>query len=257
MKKIFFLLFLSLFILSCKTSKNVQVYYTEGLNTQLKSSQHVYENDTLKITYNFLTDRGSIIFFIENKLDRSIYIDWERSHFTINGNRLVYSHNYKGKNKIYTYPYLSYSIPINEQKRMVKVRRQKNEENLIAAKGNLGVFKYYILPEGDIKLTAEAKQEEVQHNQFPEKTTIVTSQDYTMVNSPLQFSNKLTFYFSDSFREEFSIENKFYVNKIKEMAHSHFFFKKRDEKGKPTGTYIMTHGFPTYFFVDINKAIRY
>lgn len=50
-------------------------------NVSAKSNSLVFENDTVKIDYDFWEERGAMNFKIYNKLDIPIYIDWKNSSF--------------------------------------------------------------------------------------------------------------------------------------------------------------------------------
>ena len=84
------LFFLVLCLLqSCKVSH--QIFETSSSNTNLRDDEFIYENDTIRISYNFWNDDGGVLAFnIFNKTSRPIYIDWRQSNFIFNG----YSFNY-------------------------------------------------------------------------------------------------------------------------------------------------------------------
>ena len=88
MKKIFILIAISLIILSC--SKNIQVYDTATTNTKLENDYWVFENDSIKLTYDFWRERGIMSFSLYNKEDKPIYVDWKNSSFIHNSNKLNY-----------------------------------------------------------------------------------------------------------------------------------------------------------------------
>ena len=81
-----FLLVLMLFVSSC--SKVLRVYQVESPKLSEKDERYVYEDDTVKVVYDFWYEDGIMLFAMENKLDKAITIDWKKSHFSLNG--LVY-----------------------------------------------------------------------------------------------------------------------------------------------------------------------
>lgn len=68
------LYFLTIVIFSCKTVQVINV-----ANTNLKKDNYlVYENDSIKITYDLWYHHGLVSFVIYNKLDIPLYIDWKK-----------------------------------------------------------------------------------------------------------------------------------------------------------------------------------
>ncbi len=71
-------------------------------------SAYVFENDTIKITYNLWENRGQMSFAIYNKLNMPIFIDWKNSSFIMDDMPIPYwvdktnmatssiGYNYKG-----------------------------------------------------------------------------------------------------------------------------------------------------------------
>jgi hypothetical protein len=53
-------------------------------------TEYVYENDTVKIIYDFWDNKGKMSFTIYNKLNIPIFIDWKNSSMIINDNKYAY-----------------------------------------------------------------------------------------------------------------------------------------------------------------------
>ncbi len=53
-------------------------------------NQYIYEDDTLKITYDFWARKGKMSFSIYNKLSVPVFIDWKNSALIINDNKHTY-----------------------------------------------------------------------------------------------------------------------------------------------------------------------
>ena len=64
------------------TSCKMQLYTVESDLKQVDSA-YVFENDTIRITYNFWYRGGKMNFTIYNKLDVPLFIDWKNSSFII------------------------------------------------------------------------------------------------------------------------------------------------------------------------------
>jgi hypothetical protein len=70
---------------SCASTKFFQVIETTSVNSTLVNGYHVYENNDIKVIYNFWGNGGHISFRITNKTDQPLYIDWTQSHLIYNG----------------------------------------------------------------------------------------------------------------------------------------------------------------------------
>lgn len=79
-------LLIILFISSCK----VPVATISSNRVPVKSNGFVYENDTVRITYDFWGNLGVMNFELYNKLDQSIYVDLKNSAFIPNENMMSY-----------------------------------------------------------------------------------------------------------------------------------------------------------------------
>lgn len=70
----------SLLISACRTSI-YQVYEVSSPNLHCTDSTVVFENDSVKVLYNFWENQGRVLFAVQNKLDKAIEIDWGKSKF--------------------------------------------------------------------------------------------------------------------------------------------------------------------------------
>jgi len=83
MKPMLLSLFLLLFFSSCL---HYNYYFLSGKNlSAAEPPRLVSEDDTLRIEYDFATDRGKIGMRIENKTDDFIEVDWKKSAVVIGG----------------------------------------------------------------------------------------------------------------------------------------------------------------------------
>ena len=87
-KRIVLMMATMLLFVGC--TSHVQLFETKSTNSILENGLFVYETDTIKITYAFWADKGIISFSIYNKLENPIYIDWKKSAFIDNSNKLNY-----------------------------------------------------------------------------------------------------------------------------------------------------------------------
>jgi hypothetical protein len=76
------------FLSSCS---KYYLYHTDGgKNIHNTTSEYFYEDDTLKIIYDFWDNKGKMSFSIYNKLSIPIFIDWKNSAMIINDNKYAY-----------------------------------------------------------------------------------------------------------------------------------------------------------------------
>ncbi len=68
------------------------VYHTgsNSRNVRAAQNEYIYEDDTVKITYDFWCKKGRMSFSIYNKLSIPIFIDWKNSALIINDNKHTY-----------------------------------------------------------------------------------------------------------------------------------------------------------------------
>ena len=83
MKKFTYLAMLMLIILS-SCGSYVQVFETKTANTKIEDEHYTFENDSIKIIYNFWKNKGLLSFSIYNKLNKPVYVDWKKSSYINN-----------------------------------------------------------------------------------------------------------------------------------------------------------------------------
>jgi len=240
---------------SCKPAKYVQVLYTESSDTKISERFYTFENDTMKITYDFNISQNSFYFTIYNKLNRAIYIDWSKSVYNVNNYNLKYTYDGKADTNQNSYIINNMIKRINPKHGIPSYSEVEIKENVrIKPLSEFSAAKFHIY-KGNVINLDKYKLSIQPLNEFPEsKTTKVYEQEYTEQNSPLHFSNTLTFYFTQTNRDEFTVKNSFHVTRIKEMVKNHFWFQSRNQDGtKKKKSYTMTHSLPTSFYIEIDK----
>jgi hypothetical protein len=80
----FYSLLTAILVLS-SCSSVLHVYVVDSKNTNKESDMFVYEDDTVKVLYNFWEDNGRMTFAILNKLDKPITVDWKKSMYIQSG----------------------------------------------------------------------------------------------------------------------------------------------------------------------------
>lgn len=211
------LILIGFLIHGCKSY--VQVLGTSAPKVKVEDGLYVLENDSLKITYNFWTQRGLMSFAIYNKLDKPLYIDWKKSSYINNSVKLDYwveeeqekSSEYYGS-YYYDGPLLRPGYAVSNIGGVSASSTKRVERiAIIPPASNYYHTQFYILPKSFFKLDTQADFKDVPRHDKPKKNTKVYDQSYLKENSPLVFRNFLTFSFSEDFNKEFYFDNEFYV----------------------------------------------
>ena len=87
-----FCLFLALTFLStgCFSVIKYQVFETTSKTAPPEGGFFLHKEDALTVAYSFWKNEGIMSFVIYNNSDKPIYIDWYKSSFIYQGNRLPY-----------------------------------------------------------------------------------------------------------------------------------------------------------------------
>lgn len=82
------------FLLSgCSTSTFYQLYKTDSNDVQNLAEGMVFENEDVKVVYNFWDDSGNSSFLLFNKTESNIFVDLKKSHLILNGIASTYFQN--------------------------------------------------------------------------------------------------------------------------------------------------------------------
>jgi hypothetical protein len=235
MKKILLITVLGLILFGCKSY--VQVFKTNSSVETDADGLYVYENDSLKITYNFWKAKGLMTFSIFNKLDKPLYIDWKKSSYIDNSVKLNYWVDEEKTKGLSAYGSYYYDGPLLKPRyaisstvvasisSIVKVERI----TFIPPSSNYYRSQFYILPINFFKLDTKTEFDEVPRKDKPKKKTKVYKATFTKEKSPLVFRNFLTFSLSEDFETEFYVDNEFYIQQVLEMDKRHFEQYRLDE----------------------------
>lgn len=90
MKKILYYCLILSFCSSC--SYRYQLFDVASIQVQELPDEDIFlfENDSLEIVYDLWTDGGTLLYRIQNKLDRPLYLAMDKSYFGINGDKITY-----------------------------------------------------------------------------------------------------------------------------------------------------------------------
>ncbi len=260
MKKICYLSVLFLGLNAC-AARYVYVFETKTTNEKLKSDFYVYEDDTLKITYNFWAQKGAMTFSVYNKQNKPLYIDWKKSSYIENlvksdywideekSNSVSYSENrYHGRIGMVASQGISAGISSK-----VKIERI----TFIPPKSIYTRSDFYILPRA-FTLDKPLKNYAVQRNNKSKKTTTIGEVDFSKENTPLTFRNFLAFSFSEDSNDDFFVDNEFYLSKVIKMNLNQFQYPKSkgiigETDGNGNFLYIQPYEKPSSFYVKYQQ----
>jgi hypothetical protein len=255
----FFVIIIGVIAFGCKSY--VQVLNTKSTNVKVENDLYVFENDSLKITYSFWNEKGILSFAIYNKLDKPLYIDWKKSSYIDNSVKLNYwveeekikttdaygSYYYDGPILMPGFAVAS-TVGISSSSR-VKVERI----TFIPPKSNYYRSQFYIFPNLALELSTQAPYKVVSRNDKPKKKTKIYEEYYSIDNTPLTFRNFLTFSISEDFKNEFYIDNGFYISGVMEMDERNFQYI---EKGSLVMVSKFVNGSSFYNFVPKENSVE-
>lgn len=230
MKKVFLILTSVVMLASCE-QPYIQIIETKSTNTKIENDLYVYENEMLKITYEFWHDRGLMSFSVFNKLETPIYIDWSKSAVINNSAKLNYwfdescftSNTYYGTH-YYSGPVVAPGYSISEKVGVSNsALSQKYEKvSFIPPKSTYYRSQFHFWDNTFISFD-QSKAEDVLCNEDggKKKNTRVYSIEFDRNNSPLVFRNYLAVSKSEKGEDVTYIDNEFYITSAKAMYIGH------------------------------------
>ena len=184
-------LLLALLITSC--AKLAHLYETKSM-TDTSNQENLFENDTVRIVYSFWSEGGSFSFSVYNKLNKPLYIDWKRSSFIKNNDKLNYWSDEvltKSTSKKSTVYYYGFSLLSAESGVSSSVKPE--QVTFIAPKSTVYKIHFNLNEKLSPKLPKEARTTIVpRSDKSKNKTTKVSYLDFVENNTPLSFRNFMT-----------------------------------------------------------------
>lgn len=223
-----------------------------NLNTTAKQA-FIQENDTLRLTYQFFSERGVVHFIIENKLNKPLYIDWKRSAFIVGKNKVDYWRDEAEVDLQGSANTLSI-IPVWNRTwlRINGVIRKANPIDYIPPGTAIECDQFAVAPTTALKLPGQFVLKNVE-SKIPDrkKTVEVEEYQYTVDTSPLAFRNYLTFSIDKNFATEFVLDNKFWASNVQVMPYRQL-TGGNDWTGLTATNFILTSPYyrPNAFFVN-------
>jgi len=178
-------------------------------NLKVEKNKYVYENDTIKLIYDFWAEDGVMGFEIENKLDIPIYIDWKKSSFISSKNKFDYYLDRETTNSksISAYrPFLFHTTIGNSEGTSVSIKEERITfipPHAVSAQAKYKICsKEYIIMRG-------IKKSYLGDTKIKEKI-----RNFTSENAIISFRNFITYSTKENFEYEKYISNGFYVKYV-------------------------------------------
>lgn len=185
---------------------------TQSTNTKRVDHHYVYENDTLRITYDLWEDNGQMSFSVYNKLKVPLFVDWKNSSFISNDVSYKYWQDVENSTSVssgtsyYGLQTLT-GVPVSVHKGTQNTTVQRPERiTSIPPQSEIKQVKFSIL----------AKE----HYHAPTDTTTI----FNSINSPIKFRNYLVLSTSENLSNLFYTDNQFYVCKYTVIPSNRFVY---------------------------------
>lgn len=240
---------LGLMTTSCKTY--VRLVETQSSGTTKNAEQAVvFENDTMRVTYDLWAEKGIMYFTVYNKLNMPLYVDWKKGSYIEEGINYVYWRDRETTETYYTPTTVgnkTVMVPKNttiKEERITFIPPHTYAKNPItynimsdaSRSTSRKVGKKILIENVDLRNDKTATHEAVSKSYAKSGKTKVHSKTYTKENSPLVFRNYITVSTFEDFRRESHLQTEFYVNKMTEMTSKQF-----NGKGTP-GRIVVKRG---------------
>ncbi len=208
---------------SCAPRGFYQVMETEGKNSTTVDGYHRYENDDVRVTYDFWGSGGKVSFRITNTSDLPIYIDWTKSHLIYNG----VSHDYWSDSEKTTSFYFSNTSAFGSSNASFQVsgwgatvvtvatgsRRSSAQTTTVRERPKQLT---HLPPHSSVDLVGSEIMSDgifdCDFNWSKVKTTKTSKRTFSPEDSPLRFRNYLTYSSQAPSAQPTVIDNEFYIS---------------------------------------------
>ncbi len=209
MKNLIVISIIATYLFSCTAGKLATI---SSPNVPQKNSSFIYENDTVRITYNFWAENGIMDFDIYNKINEPIFFDWKNSAFIPNDQMVSYWQdvtNTVGSST--TASSWLYSGVVSSRGASKSVRQER-----IAV-----IPPHALIKKKDFRLVSV-------------DVTVPSVGTFSEENSFLNFRNYLMYSTNEKFEGKImTLDNKFYVSDLKNIK-----FKKNDTYKKANSFFL-------------------
>lgn len=191
------------------------------------NDEYVFDNDTVRVTYRFWSDRGKFEFSVENKLKVPIYIDWKKSNLIFNGKPNVY---WVDETVIKSTSVTSgvavrgaYGVGYGSATTSGEaVSRPEERITFLPPSSKIERNEYAIERKSYYAMDLNSTKETVQHEAKEGKLTDVYIEEFNPSESKINMTNFITISDSENFENEWFVSHDFYLSEIQEMELKHF-----------------------------------
>lgn len=188
--------FVLLFALALSGCSSYELLETQSYDATYVNSGYQYSDSNVTVTYNFWRKNGMMNATIFNNLNVPIYVDWKTSNFIYNGT---------------TYTYWDDRV------------RTESEARTVYGRTFIGNLPTSYSQGGSVTEQEQRIISIAPHNsisvalfQLSDGQSIETG-NYSQSDSPIKFRNYLYFSTDEHFASNFSVDNSFYVSKVKSI----------------------------------------
>lgn len=265
---------------SC-TKTYYQVYDVNSESLKQEDNSLVYENSDMKVMYNLWGENGKVGFILQNKTDKDLFVDMDKTFFILNGEANDYFKNREYSASMANAAYFDYSLNktysassgfwptqyyvpmLSVFAKVIKGRTTgitTKEKQIVCIPANAyKVINEYNVSPRFVKTCVRSKD-------FPRSTANVAN--YSESSSPVKFKNRIAYSFDSDCKNLQHVENSFYISgvtnysnkaateKVKEQTDC-YSAQKRQRKyfkiGGPNKFYRTYHTKGPRGTVDINE----
>jgi hypothetical protein len=216
---------LAMFLHACSTV--VQIAKVDSHEARLNDKrQLVFENDTLRITYDFYSDGGYVKMGIFNKLNQPLYARWRESAHIIGSNFMTYWHD---ETVINGYLYEQWSVwhdnfrtQMSNQGNFFAIARRDEDRSFIPPQSELFQMEF-VLKQPDtwfmpLELSKGKRTEIAEGKETATKVRHIGYRvAFTPENSPISFKEYLTFSTDDAGLQKFHVQNSFWISEVTQL----------------------------------------
>lgn len=221
--------FLSVLI-CCSCTHFYQVAYVTSDNLVPKRTGYVFENDTVKISYFFWSEKGILDYSVYNKLSVPLYIDWKKSAYIRNSVKNDYWKDSEISNS--STVTRAGATGVSNGRVGVMVSRGESETTSITNKPERITFiapksehknsTFVIGRRNGINITDTIKSVTLKRLDKDGKVTSGLVEEFSRDNTPINFRVFLTLSTKENFSDEFYIDNGFFLAKVIQMTGKQF-----------------------------------
>ena len=223
MKNVVLMISIIITLNSC-SSNLVQVFETKASNAKIVEDKYIFENDSVKIVYDFWKDKGLMNFSIENKLNKPLYIDWTKCSYINNTFKSNYWDDEENSLSVGQFIYTPTGVKSVEKTKMTKPEKIA----FIPPNSKFIKNRFYILPIKYLKVNQYSRIIEITSTIDSKKKTQIKEKEYDKNSTPLTFRNYITLSYTEDFKNQFYIDNEFYISKVTRVDENQFEYYERD-----------------------------